>query len=168
LVYYSGDTTIPLRTWKILEFSPSFATIQQSVDPSRPDDPQEIKVVRHNPQFSEIYRPLANDDMYQPMSQQPVMMNQTPMYVPMPEQPVFGEPDTTSKINFNPIINVVAGDNKGNIDFTKPAIASVDKSGEVTKELPAVVESEPKTFNNMVESSGEPINFGKLIVVKKE
>ena len=180
LVYYRGDTTQPVRSWKVLEVSPNFATIQQSEDPMTPDLPQAIKVVRHNAQYSELYRPseegMPTSDMYYPMENNPM----PPTYFPKNLPNSFGppmqvEPDT-SRINFNPIINVVAGDNKGKIDFTaSTADAAVPMTQETQQpqesmvvESPNMMISEEKKLENLMPTRGAPVDFSRLVVIKKE
>jgi hypothetical protein len=87
--------------------------------------------------------------------------------------PVEPEP---SKINFNPIINVVAGDNKGKIDFTaavadtntSPASAMPQNEPMATHEPEPIIIGGEKNWKNLMPSGGAPLDFSKLVVVKKE
>ena len=178
LAYCRGDTTQPPRPWKILEISPTFTTIQQtppSDNPMTPDLLQEIKVVRH----SDLYRPSDADviqqqqqEMYYPMENNlPTgpFSQELPMYYGPPQQ---AEPDT-SKINFNPIINVVAGDNKGKIDFTAassiPAAQEHPQNEAMAAEAQDVmVVGQEKKLENLMPSSGAPVDFSKLVVIKRD
>jgi DNA-directed RNA polymerase beta subunit len=170
-VYYRGDTTRPLRPWTILEMSPTFVTIQQTQQ--HPDDPQEIKVVRHNELYLPGEVPAIVPNMFEMGQGEPIHLN--PHILP----PEMREPETPN-INFNPIINVVAGDNKGNIDFTEKQSKTPNSDSLNSQVLSSTSEqspsgmiigeketssSEPKGFS--FSKSGEPVDFSKLIVIKK-
>ena len=179
LAYCRGDTTQPPRPWKVLEISPNFATVQQSEDPMHPELPQEIKVVRHNATYSDLYRPsedgLPPPGMYYPdLGPEPFYTNlSVPGAALGPMMPA--EPDT-SRINFNPIINVVAGDNKGKIDFTaasadtstSPASIMPQNEPMAANEPEAIIIGGEKKLENLMPSGGAPLDFSKLVVVKKE
>ena len=170
-VYYRGDTTRPLRPWTILEMSPTFVTIQQTQQ--HPDDPQEIKVVRHNELYQPGEVPAIVPNMFEMGQGEHIHLN--PHILP----PEMREPETPN-INFNPIINVVAGDNKGNIDFTEKQSKTPNSDSLNSQVLSSTSEqspsrmnigeketssSEPKDFS--FSKSGEPVDFSKLVVIKK-
>jgi len=171
--YYRGDPCHPPRPWKVLEISPNFATVQQSADPAMPDAPLEIKVVRHNAKHSELYRLLEDGTvppvmMMNPEDAPPSAWNMPPP----PDLPAFPVEPETPKINFNPIINVVAGDNKGKIDFTATATEPLKTnpgmpSSVTDPESTGSIDGEKK-LETLMPSSGGPVDFSRLVVLKKE
>jgi len=185
-VLYRGDTTQPVRPWTVLETSPNFATIQQMADPDQPDEPQEIKVVRHTREFSEIY-PFS-ENLVMPMSVVPVADSSERSVVGSPHQPgyntqmpvpltVLPEDPGISRINFNPVINVVAGDNKGGIEVKtgEPELAAVDPTmlRDPLENIRITTDSDTnKSVDEPVpaatESSTEVLNSGVFTIKKLE
>lgn len=173
LVYVRGDTTQPPRHWMILEIGPTFATIQQTMDPSRPDDPQEIKVLHRSNLYKSEYHPYSVPSF--PSEQDTLSLQ--PQYMPIHEnmyEQVPRKPET-GNINFNPIINVVAGDNKGKIDFTEKPPETVENQQSNHPVLPQEtvlpsiesINASPEKDFSFESSSREPVDFSKLIIVKK-
>jgi DNA-directed RNA polymerase beta subunit len=177
LVYFRGDTTQPPRPWTIVQIGPTFATIQQTSDPIHPEEQPEIKVVHNSNLYQyddqcehELYpeiQNIENINTYLPQ-QTPYPISYQEHY-PIQQGYAMRTPDN-GNINFNPIINVVAGDNKGKIDFTeKPpeSVSNLPSNEQVLPEELIQTTSEPKSPSFEKDLSREPIDFSKLIIVKK-
>lgn len=132
LVLYRGD---PTRSWwQVIDITPSFVTIQKMLVDDRmlpptvlggaPDNkievvrPLELYQWQDIPQGSQQYTG-GNEQPYPNIMQQQDQMDQS---IPIPN-PLYtgGGSGTTPNINFQPVINLVGGDNKGTIEVPTPS-----------------------------------------------
>jgi hypothetical protein len=167
-VFYRGDPIQPPMPWKVIDVSSKFITIMRD-DENNP----EIKVAYD----TEIFRP---EDI--PYAQAiPFMDQPSETNMPYNIQPQQINPYQQPNINFQPVINVVGGDNKGTIEAPSNASASplhepisMIGGGEtniITKQLPNENSQTPKNLggNDIEEPKQQKVDFTKnLIIVKKD
>ena len=166
LVFYRGDVGQQSPQWEIVDITPNFFTIKNTAS-------EEIKVVREN----EIFR--QEDIRFLP---------KTPSISPPSYLKTVGGADFDSygmgqqpqqpNINFQPVINVVGGDNKGSISLPTES-PNLSESGILGGNLqppqnhqpqhsPSQIEDRTDQTHDVVKklSTGGQLDFNTLVIKK--